>query len=59
MKILGFLLMLAGWAIVLAAMGMLSTEGARSVFVAAGIGVETTGLVLVIRSHANPRGLED
>lgn len=59
MKILGFLLMLAGWVIVLAALGVLSTNAARSVFVAAGIGVEIMGLVLVIRSHPARRGLEN
>jgi hypothetical protein len=59
MKILGFFLMLAGWAIVLAAMGMLATMGARGVFVAAGISIEVTGLALVIRSHHAPKGLED
>ena len=59
MKILGFLLMVAGWILVLAAIEMLSPLGARSAFVAAGIAVEVTGLALVIRSHATARGFED
>lgn len=49
----------AGWILVLAAVEMLSALGARSAFVAAGIAVEVTGLVLVIRSHPAPRGFED
>jgi hypothetical protein len=59
MKILGFLILLAGWFIVLSALVLLSKEGARGVFIFAGIGVEVTGLVLVIRAHMAPRSLED
>jgi hypothetical protein len=59
MKPLGFLLMLAGWGIVLAALALLASAGSRGVFVAAGIGVEVTGLVLVVRAHPAPRGIED
>jgi glutamate synthase domain-containing protein 1 len=59
MKILGFLLLLAGWIIVLAAIEMLSALEARGAFVAAGIAIEAIGLVLVIRSHSAPQGLED
>jgi len=51
--------MVAGWAIVLAAVILLSTEGARTAFILAGIGVEVIGLVLVIRAHPAPRGIED
>jgi hypothetical protein len=59
MKLLGFLLLLAGWAIVLSALVMLAKEAPRSAFVAAGMGVEVTGLVLVMRAHPAPRGTED
>ena len=59
MKILGFLLLLAGWIIVLAAIEMLSALEARGAFVAAGILVEVIGFALVIRSHSAPQGLED
>ncbi len=59
MKLLGFLLTVAGWAIVLAAVMLLATEGARTTFILAGIGVEAIGLVLVIRAHPAPRGIED
>jgi hypothetical protein len=58
MKILGFLLMLSGWGISLAALALLSTMETRGVFIAAAIGVEILGLVLVIRSHPKPRGFE-
>jgi hypothetical protein len=56
---LGFLILLAGWAIILAALVLLAKEGARGVFVFAGVGVEVTGLVLVIRAHMAPSGLGD
>lgn len=59
MKLLGLLLLLAGWGIVLAALALLSKERARSAFVCAGLGVEVTGIVLVVRAHPAPRGFED
>jgi len=51
MKVLGFLLLVAGWAIVLAAVVLLRTEIQRSVFVLAGIGVEVLGMILAVRGH--------
>ena len=51
MKLAGFLLLLAGWAIVLAAVVLLASTPQRAGFVLAGIGVEVLGLVLAIRSH--------
>jgi hypothetical protein len=56
MKALGFLLLLAGWAIDLTAVALLVDATPRAAFVLAGIGVEIVGLVLVIRSHLFPRG---
>ncbi|MGA3292494.1 MAG: hypothetical protein ABSE45_00785 [Candidatus Acidiferrales bacterium] len=56
MKILGFLLLLAGWGIVLAAVVLLMAEAPRAAFVLAGTGVEALGLALVIRAHPAPRG---
>jgi hypothetical protein len=56
MKVAGFLLLLAGWGIVLSAAALLKPETARSVFALAGAGVEVMGLVLVIRSHIAPKG---
>jgi hypothetical protein len=55
MKLTGFLLLLAGWGIVLAALVLLAQQTARAGFVLAGIGVEAVGLVAVIRSHLVPR----
>jgi hypothetical protein len=51
MKLAGFLLLLAGWGIVLAAVGMLASAGQRTAFVLAGFGVEITGLILVARTY--------
>ena len=59
MKLLGFLLLLAGWAIVLTALVLLSRELARNVFVLAGLSVEFVGIVLVFRAHPVLRGEED
>jgi hypothetical protein len=55
MKLTGFLLLLAGWGLVLAALVLLAQRGPRAGFVVAGIGVEALGLVLVVRSHLVPR----
>ena len=55
-KLLGFLLLLAGWVIVLSALVLLSRDVPRNIFVLAGIGVEITGCVLVFRAHPLPRG---
>jgi hypothetical protein len=51
MKLAGFLLLLAGWAIVLAAVVLLTPANTRSVFVLAGVAVEVIGLTLLIRSN--------
>jgi len=56
MKVLGFLLLLAGWAIAFAAVVLLRTELQRSMFVMAGIGVEVLGMILVVRAHEPPKG---
>jgi len=56
MKFLGFLLLLAGWGIVLTALALLAASAPRAAFVLAGVGVEILGLVLVIRAHPAPRG---
>ncbi len=54
--IAGFLLLLAGWGIVLAAVAVLASEVPRTVFALAGVGVEMLGLILVARSHQIVRG---
>ena len=51
MKLAGFLLLLAGWGIVLTAIGILATAGKQTAFVLAGIAVEVVGLVLVARAQ--------
>jgi hypothetical protein len=55
MRIAGFLLLLAGWGIVLSAIALLGSPSPMAGFVTAGTGVEVMGLVLVIRSHRLPR----
>ncbi len=56
MKPLGFLLLIAGWGIVLAAVMLLAGEVPRASFVLAGIAVEMLGLVFLARSHPISRG---
>jgi hypothetical protein len=51
MKLAGFLFLLAGWAIVVAAVVLLAPANAARIFVLAGVGVEIIGLTLVIRSN--------
>jgi hypothetical protein len=54
LKPLGFLLLVTGWILVLAAVVLLKQPGVRTGFVLAGVGVEILGLVLVVRSHISP-----
>jgi hypothetical protein len=51
MRFTGFLMLVAGWVIVLASMPLLASMKSRTIFVLAGLGVEVIGLVLVVRSH--------
>jgi hypothetical protein len=51
MKLLGFLLLLAGWGIVLSAVVLLVEGAPRVAFVLAGVGIEIVGFVLVVRAH--------
>jgi hypothetical protein len=51
MKIAGFLLLTAGWAIVVAAVALLPSPGTRAAFVLAGVAVELFGLALAVRAH--------
>ena len=51
MKLTGFLMLVAGWGIVLASMSLLVSMKPRTTFVLAGLGVEVIGLALVLRSH--------
>lgn len=54
MKLAGFLLLIAGWALVLSALVLLPAGGPRNAFVAAGLGVEAIGMVLAVRAHLIP-----
>jgi hypothetical protein len=51
MKFVGFLLLVTGWLLVLAAIVLLAASPSRAGFVLAGMGVEALGLLFVIRSH--------
>jgi hypothetical protein len=51
MKLAGFLLLVAGWTIVVAAVALLPSPGGRVGFVLAGVAVELLGLALAVRSH--------
>jgi hypothetical protein len=55
MKILGFLMLLAGWFLVLAAIVLFASPPLRDAFVLAGVAVEALGLILAFRSHLIPR----
>lgn len=50
MKLIGFLLLLSGWGIVLAALHMLHGT-ADTVFVLLGVAVEMLGLVFAAKGH--------
>jgi hypothetical protein len=56
MKLAGFLLLLAGWLLVLSAVALLASPASRTAFVLAGFGVEVLGLILVARFHPLTRG---
>ena len=51
MKITGFLLLIAGWSIVLAALWLLKRAPVQAAFIVAGMGVEIVGLILVGQAH--------
>jgi len=51
MKPLGFVLLLAGWLIVLAAIVLLPSAAVRTAFAISGMAVEILGFALVARAH--------
>jgi len=51
MKLAGFLLLVAGWVIVVFAFVLLPSGGARTAFALAGMAVEFLGVALAVRSH--------
>ena len=59
MKVAGFLLLLAGWAIVVVALVILPSPVSRCVFVVAGLLVEALGLVLAARGYSQLMGEQE
>jgi hypothetical protein len=55
MKMVGFLLLLAGWLLALAAIVMFDAQPVRLAFILTGLAVEALGLVMAFRSHLIPR----
>ena len=53
MKLIGCLLLFSGWLIVVAALVMLAGFAQRAAFVAAGMGVEVLGLVLLTQAYTS------
>ena len=56
MRLAGFLVLVAGWAIVVTAAALFTVRGLQGGFALAGVGVEALGWSLVVRSHAGRRG---
>ena len=56
MRVAGFLLLPAGWSIVLAAVALLNSATAQGWFVTAGLAVEILGLALAARTYVAARG---
>ncbi len=56
MKLAGFLLLLAGWGIVVSTLPLLPSLTMRATFALAGIAVELVGLGLVVRAHLVAKG---
>ena len=54
MKLTGFLLLLGGWIIVLAAVALLPSGSSQVSFVLVALGVEALGLTMVFRAHLIP-----
>ncbi|MGP0076264.1 MAG: hypothetical protein ACLPWF_30475 [Bryobacteraceae bacterium] len=54
MKLTGFLLLVGGWIIVLAALALLPAGPSQISFVLVALGVEALGLTLVFRAHLIP-----
>ena len=55
MKALGFLMLLAGWLLALAAIVLFPAQVLRGAFVLAALAVEALGLTLTFRAHLIPR----
>jgi len=55
MKVVGFLMLPAGWLLALAAIVLFAAPPLRAAFVLAGVAVEALGLILAFRAHLIPR----
>jgi hypothetical protein len=55
MKAVGFLMLLAGWLLVLAALVLFAATSLRVAFALTGFAVEVLGLALAFRAHLIPR----
>jgi hypothetical protein len=53
LKLIGCLLLFSGWLITIAALVMLTAFAQRAAFVAAGMGVEVLGLVLITQAYTS------
>ncbi len=51
---MGFLLLVAGWMLVLAALALLPSGPSEASFVLLALGIEALGLTLVFRAHLIP-----
>jgi hypothetical protein len=57
MKLLGFLLLPAGWVIVIAALVLFKLPALRDLFVFAGIGIQVIGFALIFHRMSRRREL--
>jgi hypothetical protein len=55
MRVAGFLMLLAGWFLMLAAIVLFAAAPLRIAFVLTGMAVEILGLTFAFRSHLIPR----
>jgi len=55
MKVVGFLMLPAGWFLILAAIVLFPSPPLRAAFTLVGFAVEAVGLVFAFRSHLIPR----
>ena len=58
MKLVGFLLLAAGWVIVLAAVALLPSPLSRNSFAMAGLAIQLLGFGFVCRSHIEPKKVD-
>jgi len=56
MRVTGFLLLISGWILVLAALALLASATSRGWFIAAGVAVEILGIALAARTYVSQRG---